>query len=231
MTTELAPRTHNLPPEMVVFEEIDDLFCEATNWADGHPIESEEVHEACTKLYDRLHDAGKRADKMRAEEKKPFDDGAKAVQAKYKPPLTKVDQGKAALGELLAAWRKRVADEKAAEATRKAAEAARIAKEAEDAIRASSGSLAARVEAEELLAHSKSVERDARHSEKAATTGLGLRTVWRAELVDEAEALDWAYSRDPAAFKALVQGMADGVVRGGVRSVPGFRVFDEKVAR
>lgn len=103
-------------------------------------------------------------------------------------------------------------------------------REAEAAIRASSGNLAAREEAEELLAHAKSVERDAKRADKAATTGTGLRTVWVATLTDAEAALDWAYARAPARFTELVQDMANEAVRFGARSVPGFAVTESKVA-
>lgn len=137
--------------------------------------------------------------------------------------------GKEALGVLLAAWRKKVADEKAVIAAAARAEADRIAAEAEAAIRASAGNLEEREKAEELLAEAKQVERFAKRADKAATTGTGLRTIWHCTLEDEGAALDWAYGRDPGAFKALVQSMAEGVVRGGMRSVPGFKVWDERV--
>lgn len=217
-------------PSEEALREISDLFGEAVNFADGEPIDSVDMHDAITLLYDRIHESGKRADALRASEKKPHDDAAAAVQAKYKPALAKVNQAKAALGELLAAWRKRIADEKAAAAKRKADEAAKVKAEAEAAIRATSGNLEARVAAEELLAHAKSVEKDAKRADKAATTGTGLRSVWVATLVDEGLALDWAFDRAPDDFKALVQRMADAVVRAGVRVVPGFKVEETKVA-
>lgn len=229
-----AVQGHNQPPAyMLVFKEIDDLFMEAKNFADGEPIADEAMHDTISGLRDKIHEAGKRADELRVEEKRPLDEQVDAIQKRYNPYIQpkkgKVDLAKAALGDLLAAWRKRVADEKAAAAARKAAEAEAARREAEAAIRASSGNLEARIDAEELLAHAKDIAKDARRADKAATTGTGLRTVWRAELVDEAAALDWAYGRAPDEFRALVQGMADAVVRAGMRSVPGFLVFSEKV--
>lgn len=231
MTTDTNPRAvigGNNPPS-TIFDEIDDLFQTAKDFADGEPIGDEAMHDTISAIRDQIHELGKRADAMRADEKKPHDDAAKAVQEKYKPWLAKVTTAKAALGDLLAAWRQRVLAEKQAEARRKQEEAARLAEEAQAAIRATSGNLAARVDAEELLAHAKDVEKDAKRAEKAATTSTGLRTVWRAELVDESKALDWAYSRAPDAFRQLVQGMADTVVRAGMRSVPGFTVTETKV--
>lgn len=229
----LPPRTHNQDPVDLALSAIADLFDEAKNFADGEPIDSQAMHDEIEKLYDALHEAGKTADALRKEAKKPLDDQIDALQSKFNPYIQpkkgKVDLGKAELGVLLAAWRKRVADEKAAIAAAARAEADRIAAEAQAAIRASSGNLAAREEAEALLTAAKQADRHAKREDKAATTGTGLRSVWRAELVDEAAALDWAYGRAPDDFRGLVQGMADTVVRAGMRMVPGFRVFETKV--
>lgn len=243
MAVRLPPKDHNQPPADddqpsafdLVKKDIEDLFEEATNWCDGEPISSQEMHDAVEKLYDGLHEAGKRADTLRVAEKKPLDDKIAAIQAAYNPLIQakkgKVDLGKSELGKLLAVWRKKIADEKAAEAAAKAAEAAAAAQAAQDAIRASAGNLAARVDAEEQLAHAATLQKQAKRADKAATTGLGLRTVWVATPVNAEAGLDWAYVQDPARFTALVQQMADEAVRGGAREVPGFRIDEEKVAR
>ncbi|WP_242221649.1 hypothetical protein [Shinella zoogloeoides] len=237
-TTDFNPmavaKTHNQSPELLLFQEIDDLYEEARNFADGEPIASQEMADAITTLREGIHEAGKKADALRVEEKKPHDDAAKAVQDKYNPYVQpkkgRVDMAKSALDSLLTPWRQKVAAEKAAEAARIAreAEAAKLAAQA--AMQASAGNLAEREAAEELLADAKALEKTARRADKAATTGLGLRTVWEAELVDVEKALDWAYGRDAAAFHAVAQRNADELVRSGVRSVPGFRVVEEKVA-
>ncbi|MBZ9659807.1 hypothetical protein LB523_12195 [Mesorhizobium sp. ESP-6-4] len=230
----LPPKTHNQEPFALIKQEIEDLFDEAKNFADGEPIDRQEMHDAIEKLYDGLHEAGKRADAMRVEEKKPLDDAVQAVQDKYNPLIQpkkgKVALGKDALGTLLAAWRKKIADEKAETARLARVESDRIAAEAQAAIRASAGNLEARVEAEELLEQAKQVEKFAKRADKAATTGTGLRTVWRCTLEDEGKALDWAYGRAPERFREMVQSMAEETVRAGMRSVPGFRVWDDKVA-
>lgn len=208
---------------------IADLYDEARHFADGEPIATEAMHDTVTALYDQIHEAGKVADALRKAEKKPLDDAIDAIQSKYNPFIQpkrgKVDLAKAALGELLAAWRRRVAEEKAAVAEAARLEAQRLAEEAR-AIRAT-GDLAAKETAELLIKEAAAVNRFAKAAEKGPT---GLRSVWRASLEDEAAALDWAYGRDPDAFKALCQSQADAVVRAGMRMVPGFRVFEEKVA-
>lgn len=230
----LAVAGHNQPPELLLFQEIDDLYEEARNWADGEPITSQEMADAITTLREGIHEAGKKADALRVEAKRPHDEAAKAVQDKYNPYVQpkkgRVDMAKSALDALLTPWRNRIAQEKAAEAARIAAEAEAARAAAQEAMQASAGNLAEREAAEELLADAKALEKTARRSEKAATTGLGLRTVWDAVLVDEEAAMDWLWARAKDEVLAVAQRNADELVRGGVRSVPGFVVRERKVA-
>lgn len=231
------PIGHNQSPFDALKQELEDLFDEAKNFCDGEPIASEEMAAAITELHDRIHECGKRAEELRVDEKKPLDDQITAIQAKFHPLIgnTKAGKGKVVLGKeacqsLLTPWRTRVAQEKAAEAARVAAvaEAARVA--AQEAIRASSGNLAARESAEELLADAKQLEKTAKRADKAATVGTGLRTVWKAVLEDEEAAMDWLWARAKEEVLAVAQRNADEVVRGGVRQVPGFKVVESKVA-
>ena len=231
----------NQPPadpfELLV-KELDDLFEEASNFCDGDPIASAEMADAITELHDKIHDCGKRAEELRKAEKKPLDDAIKEIQAKFHPLIGdtkagkgKVILGKAACNDLLTPWRNKVAAEKAAAAAKVAAEAAEAKRLADEAMQATRGNLAARVAAEEQLAHAAALEKTAKRETKAATTGTGLVTVWRAEIVDEEAALDWCFARAKFEFMALVQKNADEAVRSGVRVIPGVRVYDEKVAR
>lgn len=238
-TTTPAPIGHNQPPEPTPFEaivkEIQDLFDEASNFADGEPIGSEKMAETITELHDKIHAAGKQADALRVEEKKPLDDAVKAIQDKFNPYIQpkkgKVDLAKSALSDLLTPWRNKIAAEKAAAAAAIAKEAAEAKRKADEAMQATRGNLAARVAAEEQVAHAAALAKTARREEKAATTGTGLVTVWRAEIVDEELALDWCFARAKFEFMALVQRNADEAVRSGVRVIPGVRVYDDKVAR
>lgn len=235
--TDIAgvPKTHNQPAYIGIFSEIDDLYEEAKNWADGEAISSQEMHDAIEKLYDGLHEAGKKADALRVEEKKPLDEKVKEIQDRYnkyiQPKKGRVDLAKSTLGALLAPWRKKVADDKAAEAAKQAAEAAAAKEAAEAAIRSSSGNLGAREYAEELLADAKKLERGAKRADKAATTGTGLRTVWNVNITDEEKALDWAFTHAPGEFMAMALSLAEEQVRGGVRSIEGFSIVEDKVAR
>lgn len=241
------PIGHNNPPDSTnqlsayetAKQEIEDLFDEAKNWADGEPITSQDMADAITALHDSLHEAGKRADEARIAEKEPLDKAVKEIQDRYNKLIGntkttgkgKVVLGKEALQTLLTPWRTKVAAEKEAAAKAAREEADRIAAEAQAAIRASDGNLEEREKAEELLKEAKQVDRWAKREDKAATTGTGLRTVWHADLVDEGAALDWAYGKAPERFKDVVRQMANEAVRAGLRSVPGFKIWDEKVAR
>lgn len=241
MTTNTAPIGHNGGPELEPYEairkEIEDLYGEAKNWADGEAIANQEQHDEIEKLYDMLHEAGKRADDARKEEARPHDEAKAAIQEKYniligntKSVKGRVPMGKEALSALLTPWRNRIAAEKEAAAKAAREEADRLSREAQAAMQASRGNLEEREKAEALVTEARKVETFAKRADKAATTGTGLRTVWHCTLEDESKALDWAYGRAPEQFRALVQSMAEGVVRGGMRSVPGFKVWDERVA-
>ncbi|WP_425087804.1 hypothetical protein [Stappia sp.] len=214
--------------------EIGALYDEARNWADGAAIETQDQHDAAEKVRDAIHDAGKRADEMRKEEKRPLDEQIKAIQDRYNPLIQpkkgKVDVAKAALGDLLAEWRRKIAAEKeaAAEAARLEAEAKR--RVAEEAIQSSRGDIDAREEAEALLTDAKAAEKQAKRADKAATTGKGLRTHWSAELVDLDAAVRHYWSRNREAFERLVQELANADVRAGKRDIPGIRVIEEKRA-
>lgn len=218
-----------------VSQEIEDLYQTAKDFADGEPIDSQEMADEIGRIHAGLHDAGKRLDALRVEAKKPLDEKIKEIQDLYNPYVQpkkgKVDLGKSALNDLLTPWRaeqKRIADEAAAAA---AAEAERKQREAEEAIRASSGNLSAREEAEAQLKEAKSANKDARRAEREANTGTGLRTVWVTEIESLNDALDWAFARDEQAFRDLALSMAREQVQRGVRNIPGFKITDTKVAR
>lgn len=226
------PKTHNQPsPFELIKEEIEDLYQTAKDFADGEPIADQAMHDTIDKLHTALHDAGKRADAARIEEKRPLDELVQAIQDKYNPLIQpkkgRVALAKDALSALMLPWRQKVQREKEEIAAAARKEAERLAEEAHAKLAASTGNLAEREAAETLVKEAAAVGRFA----KAATKGpTGLRSVWKASLENEEAALDWAFARAPEEFRALAQSHADAVVRAGMRMVPGFRVFEEKVA-
>jgi hypothetical protein len=235
---------HNNPPELSPFEavqqEISDLFLEATNWADGTPIESDEQDAEVGRLIEKIRAAAKKAEALRVAEKKPLDDQVKAIQERYNV-LIGDKKGKAALAldalkKVLAPWLKAKADAIAVHQrlAREAADAATIA--AREAMQASAPTdLAARAAAEDLVQAAKVAARDASQADKlkpqsvGGERAIGLRTVWKVVQEDSAAALRHYRHVKPEALKAWLQEQAEFDVRAGKHEIPGFKITSEKV--
>lgn len=234
---------HNRPPvEANPFAAIkahcDDLYMEAQHWLDGGEIASDAEAAAVERLLDEARKAWKAADDARVEENIPFDDGKAAVQEKYAPLIAKTKSVTGTMVRMQAAclaaldpWRKKKAEEAAAaaEAKRQGAEAA--AQAAADAMRASSGNLAEREAAEELVKEAGFAQREAGRAAKAATTGTGLTTYFEAVLTNQRDAVLHYMKDQPGEFVGLCQHLADADVRAGKRQIPGFSVEERKRAR
>ena len=224
--------------------EIGDLYAEAKNFLDGEPIASQEMADAVSKLIEDLRKAGKQADERRVAENKPFDDGKAEVQARYAPLIsdTKTVKGKVPLGieiakKALAPWLQKLEDEKraAAEAARKVSvEAERKAQEALAAARAAD-TLAGREVAEVLLQEAKQADATATKAEnsKAHATGgtraIGLRSVWRAEMVDASAFAKYVWLDHRPELTEFLETLASKLVLGGKRSLPGVNVIEDRV--
>lgn len=224
----------NISPFEEVCLEIEELYGEAKNWADGEDITTQAQHDTVAKLYKSLHEAGKKADVLRIDEKKPLDDQINSIQTRYNPYIQpkrgKVDVGKDALNVMLTKWRSYLAVEKAkqAEDARKAAAAAEA--QAREAMLASRGNLEAREEAEKLVTASKEAAAVAARTEKAINKGTGLRTSYIAVLKDEKEAVQYFWKKNRQEFINLIQELADKEIRAGKKSIAGFDVVEQKKA-
>lgn len=224
----------NMSPVDEIFFEIDELYQEAKNWADGAEIENEDQHNAAKAVHDALHEAGKKAEELRVKEKEPLDEQVKAIQDKFNPYTQKnkgkVDLGKTALKQILGKWREKIAEQKriAADKAAKEAEEQRIAAEA--AIQTSFGNLEAREEAEQLVEEAKASEKSAKRADRDSKTGTGLRRSYTPVLTDMNKAVRHYWDRQPEAFRDLVLDLAAKDVRAGVHDIPGFDVREEKKA-
>lgn len=220
-----------------LFKNIESLYEEATHWADGSEIENDKQHDAVTAIRNALHELGRKADEIRAEEKKPHDDAAKKVQAEFNPYIQKdkgkVDRAKKCLDTVLAKWRVAEQRRKDEIARREREEAEAELRKAQEAIRESRGNLLAREDAEEALSRAKQSQTFARRAERDANTGTGLRTVRRIEFADPKDreaGMDWAFSQDAERFFGLAIDMAREHYNATKRAPTGFAVVEEKVA-
>lgn len=236
-----AVRGHNCPPlspQEQAEAEIGNLYSEISLWLDRGPIPDQQVADGVTNLLNDVREAVKRADAARKVEKEPHDKAAKAVDAVYKPIITKGNAAADACKSALTVWLRKIEAERCRDAEAKRLEAERMKAEAEVAIRASSGNLAAREEAEQRLKDAKTADRIAGKAEKAtATAGTGelgravsLRTVHVVELTNPSAALAHYKATAPGDLKQFLTTLAERDVRAGKRSIPGFAVREEKKA-
>ena len=234
---------HNRTPFELIQEKIEGLYEEAKQYLDGAAIESQGQADDLGNLLRMIQAAEKEAEALRKEENKPFDDGKKEVQARYNELIgdTKAKKGLTVLAkdiikQALQPWLDKLDAEKR-EAERKAAEEAEQARQAALAkLEASreAPDLSVREEAEELLSDAREAEKAAKSAERdrARAGGIGravgMRSVWKADLVSLNDAVTHYYERDSAALAQLVTQLANRDVRNGARDIPGFEITETK---
>lgn len=217
----------NAPPAHESYAlHIEELFKLVSDTTAGGAVTTDEQEGALDALLDDLRKARKDADAERAAEKKPHDDAAKAVQARWKPLLDRCDAGAEEIKRLLTPYR--TAKQKAKDdAARKAREEAETKlRAAQDALQ-SSDDLENRFEAEATLKQAGKLAAVANRIDREAT---GLRTFWEAEVTDRRAALNFYLKRSPERFEALLQQLANEDARGARGIVPGVLYHERKVA-
>jgi hypothetical protein len=190
-------------PAVLFQEEVDDLLLEARNYLDGEDIANEEQANAVSSLLNRLRRVSKDADTARSEEKRPHDERAKAVQAKWKPIIDKADLAASTAKQALAPWLRKVEEQQQREAEVARQEADRLARIAQEAHASASGNLEATEDAERLLKAAAGAQAHATRTskQKALVKGgeraTGLRSVWTPTLTDSCAALRHYREKQP----------------------------------
>jgi hypothetical protein len=239
MSVEPIP---NARPYDLIREHIEELYAEAKNFADGEPIATPDQAEAVQTLMRQIQQAEKAADAERVKENEPFDAGKAEVQSRYAPLIgnTKAVKGKTvqaveALKACLAPWLKKLDDEQKAKAEAARLVAEKAIQDAADAMRqAQSANLSDCEDAEAKVQEAQAAQKAAKEAENARpqASGFGraatLRTTYKAVLVDAQVAAGAYWKRDPSAFNAFLQKLADADVASGRRDIPGFEVREEK---
>lgn len=217
----------NKPPaDAAMGLHIDDLFSLLSDTLAGGEVDTDEKEAAIDALMDEFRDAAKDADKARKDEAKPFDDGKKAVQAKWKPIIEKADRGVTACKEALTPYReaKQRAKDEAARKAREEAEARE--KAAAEALKQSED-LETKFAAEQEIEAAKKLAAQANRIDRSAT---GLRTYWEVEITDKGAALRFYLKRNPERFMELIQQLAAEDARGARPQVPGVVYHERKKA-
>lgn len=234
-----APMGHNAPPDPfdAFALHIDDLFEQAEQFLDGEGIQTDAQAEDVSRILNMLRKAEKDADEARKAEKKPHDDAAKAVQAKWSPLLGKAklaaETAKRALAPFLQAKEdaQRAAAEAAAEEARQKAAAARKAAEqaAPDDLAGQTTAKVLQEQAAEALKQAERLDKQKAHA-KGGERAVGLRDVYTPVLTEPKEALRHYMQAQPDALKEWLLDQARRDVRVGKRSIPGFTIEHERVA-
>jgi hypothetical protein len=243
----VAVAGHNQPPPTpyeAAKARIDDLYQQARDYLDGDPIATEGQAADVQRLMRMIGEEITVADALRAAEKKPFDDAAAEVQARWNALIGKnksitgtAVRAKEACAEALAPWLRKIDEEQ--EAARKAAreEADRLKREAEEAIRNDPANIAAREEAERKVAEAKAAEATAKRAEKARPTAgsygraAGLRTYYDAVVTDGRAFHAWCVKHDREAMTAYLARRAQELVDANRRDMDGVDVKTRKEVR
>lgn len=246
----IAEIGHNAPPEPTPFEaiqtEILDLYEEARLWLDGEKVTTQGQADKLNLLIDSIRKAEKKADELRKDEAKVYDDAKAEIQARYNVLIgnTKSVKGKTVLALEAAKSAltpfleeqdriKREAERKAREV---ADEAERKAREAFAAQK--NDDLAWREDAEALAAEAKQAEIAARVAAKDTAKAKGgtgratsLRSFYTAEVTDAtvfARHL-WTYYRSE--MDEFLATMAKRLVdMNHDRVIPGVTIHEERRA-
>lgn len=227
MTKSHTEIGHNAPPADASFAlHIDDLFTMLSDTLSGGAVDSDAKEAAIAELMDEFRKASKDSDEARKIEAKPFDDGKRAVQTKWKLIIDKADRGVVECKAVLTPYRveKRLIADAAAKKAREEAEAKQ--KAAQDAL-CQSDDLEAKFQAEQDLEAAKKLAAVANRIDRAPT---GLRTSWEAELTDKGAALRHYLKTQPDEFSDLIQTLADRDARANRPPVPGVLYHEVKKA-
>lgn len=215
-------------------DQINDYAATALDWLNKTGISDKSSSDMAANFRAELLRLGKEADRQRDAEKRPHDEAAKAVQAKWRPVIdaaqSAADAIRAALTRWMTAEEKRQAADRQAkwEAEKRAADAARKAVEEQRAKMMRDDPIAAITSPEpempSLPPPPDPVKVNAGGQRGRAT---GLRTVTKYVVADHAKAL--AFFAESEDVRSLIQKLAERASKAGV-DVPGVVKQTEKVA-
>lgn len=216
---------------LTLTEEIADTVSQALDWLGKSGIKDKTSADMAANWRSKLLDLGKQADKQRETEKRPLDEAAKAVQAKWKPSIDTAADAAARLRDALTSWM-RAEEAKAraeAEAKRKQAEdeAARALVEHEKALAEAAARNAPPPEPVDVPLPLPAVEAPKIQAGGQRGRKTGLRTLTVYDVTDYAAAL--AHVKDHADVRAAVEKVCRVMAKAGA-TVPGVTSREEQVA-
>lgn len=220
---------HNNPPDPieVVTAEYDAVISEAQNWADGEPVTDEagmSAVDAVLKEFKSYKTALTKAGKDRTD---PLHKTWKAEVAAVKVYTDDADRLQAALVATVAPFKKKLADQKAAEERAAWEETNRLRREAEAAAAKANP---ADIEAQREAAAARQAAMDAENAAKATAKSApkGMRKVTHFEVENMRDLVIWIANNDKDAMAAFATGYARRNHK--TTAMTGVRVWETKEA-
>lgn len=230
---ELAPVGHN-SGDLSLAEQIRDYAATALGWLNKAGVKDKQSSDMAANYRAELLRLSKEADRERETEKRPHDEAAKAVQAKWKPLIDEATGAANTLRDELTKWMRaeeaRLEAERRAkwEAEQKEAAAERKRIEDERAALMRDDPISALTSPEpELPAAPQPPEPVKVNAGGQRGRAAGLRTVTKYVVTDHTKAL--AFFAESEDVRELVQKLADRASKAGV-AVPGVEKQETKVA-
>lgn len=196
---------HNNPPAVEAMAlHVEDLFKLVSDTTDGAEVKTDEQEAALDGLLDDVRQAKKDSEANRKSEKQPHLDAGAAVDAAWKPILSRLDAAANEIKAKLTPYR--IAKEAAkAEAARKAREEAEAREAKAREALSSDGPLEQRYDAEQSLTTAQKLKVAANKIDRSPT---GLRPHNVVTVTDRRAALNWIAKNDPDALSAFVDDYA-----------------------
>lgn len=205
----------NSPPAIDAFSmALDDAYATAKDFLDGQPIENQGQADAIGLIVSEVKKLRKDADEARKAEKRPHDDAAKAVHAKWSPLLERADTITEAARRPLTTYLAKLAAQQA--------EAERAAREVADRLVQEAIAASRSAESMDDLERVKDLQKDADRAAKDAKRAgnakahvagmdraIGLRSYKVATVTDRRAALNWIVKHDPDAITAFIEDYAN----------------------
>ncbi len=176
---------HNNPPPDIdaINATYEPIRMEAENWLDGQPVENEAQMRAVDELLAGVKAWEKDLKDGQQAEAKPHHDAHKAALARWKPTLDDAARFRGGLVALVDAYKRKLAEEKAAE-RRRAYEEAEAARRAAEVVAAAANPASIDDVRAAAEARREAEEAQARAAAAAKDTVKGLRTYEVTEVID-----------------------------------------------
>lgn len=222
-------RDHNLPPDLILKNELDNILPELENWQDGTPVSNDGQLSACEKLIDAVKDIERRAKVEKEVQYRPIKIQSDAVTAKWSPLLKDLEDHKRGLLKLIEAYKiikyeekkrlERAAWEKANEAKR----------DAEIALMSTDmANINDRRTADEADLLARQLEMEARLIRQDGVKGL--RTKTTVVVNDWKRFVYWLSQNDQEGLNEILTTYAQKIGRDAKSKIDGLEIVKEKIA-